>query len=86
MGDRRLRKEVETDNEVHALLLHGKNMYQTHLAKKGRHQPLTIKDYLRAITHDLDPEAIAVMRTAAQLHHLQPGELETFLKERRDKK
>ena len=73
-------KAVELDHEVHGLLVLGKTMYQHHLAKKnGRPATLTMNDYLHAIAHDMDPEAIAAMRVASQLHHLQPGEHEAYV-------
>lgn len=80
---RRTRKEVETDNDVHALLMHGKNLYQSHLSRKGRMVSLTIADYLRAIVHDMDPEAIAAMRVASRMHQLEPGEYEAFMNKMR---
>ena len=76
---RRSHKQVETDNEVHALLVQGKNLYQSHLAKKGITISLTLKDYVRAIVHDQNPEAMAAMRITSQLHQLQPGEYDAFM-------
>ena len=76
---RRSHKQIGTDDEVHALLLIGKNTYQAHRSKRGINEPLSMADYMRAIVHDIDPEAIAALRMAARLHRLAPGDYEEFM-------